>query len=156
MAEKNNAVCDVCGKGYYVCLSCSDAMKLHPFKSFTDTAEHFKVFQVVKGYLTGVYTKDEAKEKFKNIDLQDIETFRPHIKKIIKDVLGCETIVEAVEKVDAVKPVVEAAETEVTAVETVEENIIEDTVVEDVVEVEKPEKSYDKFKTNYSRKKNYK
>ncbi len=54
MAEKNNAVCDICGKEYYVCLSCSDAMKLHPYKSFTDTAEHFKIFQVVKGFLNGV------------------------------------------------------------------------------------------------------
>lgn len=86
MAEKNNAVCDICGKEYYVCLSCSDAMKLHPYKSFTDTAEHFKVFQVVRGFLTGVYTKDEAKEKFKNIDLKDADSFKPHIKKIIKDI----------------------------------------------------------------------
>ncbi len=87
MAEKNNAVCDICGKEYYVCLSCSDAMRLHPYKSFTDTAEHFKIFQVVKGFLTGVYTKEEAKEKFKNINLKDIDSFKPHIKDIIKNVL---------------------------------------------------------------------
>lgn len=93
MAEKNNAVCDICGKGYYVCLSCSDAMRLHPYKSFTDTAEHFKVFQVVKGFLTGVYTKDEAKEKFKNVNLEDMESFKPHIKKIIKNILKEEKVV---------------------------------------------------------------
>lgn len=93
MAEKNNAVCDVCGKGYYVCLSCSDAMRLHPYKSFTDTAEHYKIFQVVRGFLTGVYTKDEAKEKFKNIDLKDIDSFKPHIKKIIKDIFKEEKVV---------------------------------------------------------------
>lgn len=87
MTEKNNATCKICGKPYYVCMSCADAMKLHPFKSFTDTAEHFKVFQVVRGLSTGVYTEDEAKEKFKNINLEDIETFRPHIKDIIKNVL---------------------------------------------------------------------
>ena len=87
MAEKNNAVCDVCGKGYYVCLSCSDAMRLHPYKSFTDTAEHYKIFQVVRGFLTGVYTKDEAREKLQNVDLKDIDSFRPHIKKIIKDII---------------------------------------------------------------------
>ena len=93
MAKKNNAVCDICGKEYYVCLSCSDAMKLHPYKSFTDTAEHFKIFQVVKGFLNGVYTKDEAKEKFKNINLEDIDSFKPHIRDIIKDVLKEEKVI---------------------------------------------------------------
>lgn len=102
MAERNNAVCDICGKEYYVCLSCSDAMRLHPYKSFTDTAEHFKIFQVVKGFLTGVYSKEEAKEKFKNIDLKDIDSFKPHIKKIIKDILK-------EEKVDIKEVIVEEA-----------------------------------------------
>ena len=30
---------------------------------------------------------DEAREKFKNIDLTDIESFMPHIKKIVKDII---------------------------------------------------------------------
>lgn len=134
MAEKNNAVCSICGKEYYACLSCLDTMKLHPYKSFTDTAEHFKVFQVVRGLSTGVYTKDEAKEKFKNIDLKDIETFRPHIKKIIKDALMED------------KAVVETAEK------------IEKTVVEDVVEVKvgKTKTVEDVVKPTVSRKRNYK
>ena len=129
MAEKNNAVCDVCGKEYYVCLSCSDAMKLHPYKSFTDTAEHYKVFQVVRGLLTGVYTKDEAKEKFKNIDLKDVDSFKPHIKKIIKDILKEEkVVVDVTEK-------------------------MKNTVVEDIEEVEIIE---DIVKPTVSRKRNYK
>lgn len=87
MLEKNNATCKICGKPYYVCMSCADSMKAHPWKIFTDTSEHYKIFQVVRGLSTGVYTKDEGKKKFKNIDLRDIESFRPHIKDIIKDVL---------------------------------------------------------------------
>lgn len=100
--EKNNAVCSICGKEYYACLSCSDAMKLHPFKSFTDTAEHFKIFQAVKGFSTGVYTKEEFKSKLQNIDLSDLESYREHIKKIIKDVLEEDKIkaVEAMENTD--------------------------------------------------------
>ena len=134
MAEKNNSVCSICGKEYYVCLSCSDAMKLHPFKSFTDTAEHFKVFQVVRGFLTGVYTKDEAKEKLQNVDLKDINSFRPHIKKIIKDVLKEDKVV----------------------VETTEK--IENTVVEDIAEVkvEETKTVEDVVKPTVSRKRNYK
>lgn len=100
MAENNNATCKICGKSYYACMSCADSMKAHPWKVFTDTSEHYKVFQVVRGLSTGVYTKDAAKEKLKNIDLKDIESFRPHIKDIIKDVLK-------EEKVDVKEDVVE-------------------------------------------------
>lgn len=87
MAQKNNATCSICGKEYYACFSCKDSMQLHPFKNFTDTAEHYKVFQVVRGFSTGMYTKDEAKEKLNNVNLDDIESFRPHIKQIVKDIL---------------------------------------------------------------------
>ena len=92
MAENNNATCKICGKSYYVCMSCADSMKAHPWKVFTDTSEHYKVFQVVHGLSTGVYAKDEAKEKLKNINLKDIESFRPHIKDIVKDVLKEEKV----------------------------------------------------------------
>ena len=100
MAE-NNAVCSICGNPYHLCLSCSDAMKLHPWKTYTDTQECFKVFQVVRGFSTGVYTKDEAKEKLQNVDLKDIDSFRPHIKNIVKDILKEEkAVVKTAEKIE--------------------------------------------------------
>lgn len=93
MAEKNNAVCRICGKEYHVCLSCSDAMKLHPWKIYTDSQSCFQVFQVVRGFSTGVYTKDEAREKLQNVDLKNVDSFRPHIKKIVKDILKEDKVV---------------------------------------------------------------
>ena len=115
MVEKNNATCSICGKGYYACVSCADAMKLHPWKTHTDTAECFKVFQVVKGFNTNLYTKDEAREKLQNVDLKDMDSFRPHIKKIVKDILKEEkAVVETVEKIEneVVKDVVKVEKTE--------------------------------------------
>lgn len=111
MAEKNNAVCSICGKEYYACLSCSDAMKLKPWKSFTDTAEHFKVFQAVRGFSTGVYDNEEFKSKLKNIDLSDLDEYRSHIKDIIKNALKEDEIVEVE------SPIVEEVETEEMVVE---------------------------------------
>lgn len=120
MAEKNNAKCSICGNPYYRCVSCRDSMQLHPYKHFTDTAEHYKVFQIVRGVSTNVYTKDEAKIKLKNVDLRDLESYRPHIKQIIKDIL----------KED--KTIVETAEVETEAV------IIEKTpIYKNVVNTEK-------------------
>lgn len=126
MAE-NNAVCSICGKEYYACLSCHDSMKVNPWKLFTDTSEHYKVFQIVKGFSTKVYTKEEARIKLKNVNLEDLESYRPHIKKIIKDILKEE------------KPVVKI-------VEKAEEPVDVEIATEEMV-VEKPV---------YSRKRNYK
>lgn len=133
MHEKNNAVCSICGKEYHVCLSCSDAMKLKPWKIYTDSQSCFQVFQVVRGFSTGVYTKDEAREKLQNVDLKNVDSFRPHIKKIVKDILKEDKVV-----VEATKK-------------------IEDTVVEDVkeVKVEKTEIDENIVKPTVSRKRNY-
>ncbi len=112
VAEKNNAICSICGNPYHKCLSCRDSMKLHPWKMFTDTAEHYKVFQAVRGLSTGVYSNDEFKSKLKNIDLSDLENYREHIKVLIKNALKeDEPVVEVAieESITEEKPVVKAA-----------------------------------------------
>lgn len=87
VAGNNNATCSVCGKSYHKCLSCRDSIKLQPWKVFTDTAEHYKVFQAVRGFSTGIYTKEEFKSKLENMDLSDLESYKEHIKVLIKGVL---------------------------------------------------------------------
>lgn len=99
MAEKNNATCSICGKDYHMCLSCKDSIQLAPWKVHTDTSEHYKVFQIIRGFSTGVYDKDEAKAKLKNVDLSDLNTFRPNIKKIVKDILK-ESVAKVVKKTE--------------------------------------------------------
>lgn len=121
MAEKNNARCTICGKPYYVCMSCLDTMRLAPWKIHTDTAEHFKVSQVVHGVSTNVYTKDEAKKKLENINLEDMNTYRPHIKKIIEDILKEDKPVAK-----SVKKVEEPIETKI---EKAEEKAVAEKVV---------------------------
>lgn len=96
VAQRNNAICSICGKPYHKCLSCRDTMNLQPWKVFTDTSEHYKVFQAVRGYNIGVYTKDEFKSKLKNIDLSDLETYKESIKVLIKDALEKENKEELV------------------------------------------------------------
>ena len=88
MAEKNNATCSICGKPYHMCLSCKDIMKASPWKIHTDTSEHYKVFQIIRGYNTGVYTECEAKDKLGKVDLSDFDTFRDNIKEIINKIMN--------------------------------------------------------------------
>ena len=87
MGEQNNATCSICGNPYHLCLSCKDSMKLHPWKIHCCSPDCYKTFQVVKGYNTGVYTKEEFKSKLKNIDLSNLENYRENIKVLIKDTL---------------------------------------------------------------------
>lgn len=124
MAEKNNAVCSICDKEYYVCMSCADSMKLHPWKAFTDTQECYKVFQVVRGFSTGMYTKEEAKERLHNIDLSNLENYREHIKKIVKDILKEDKIVvETAKKFENIV-IEDIATVEVEEIKTVEDVVV--------------------------------
>ena len=113
MEEKNNATCSICDSGYQVCFSCKDSIQLQPWKIHCCSADCYKVFQVVRGHSTGVYTDDEFKTRLQNIDLSNLENFRPHIKAIIKEALKEECVVEPAsevvlteEKVVVEKPVV--------------------------------------------------
>ena len=111
MAEKINATCSICGKGYYKCLTCQSDIKTTPWRQHTDTSEHYKIFQVIHGYNTCVYTKFEAKNKLQSIDLSDLDELRDNIKKIIKDIMKEDKKVEKY-------------------VETIEESVVETVVSE--------------------------
>jgi hypothetical protein len=88
MASQYNATCDICGNPYHLCLSCKDIMALQPWKIHTDTAEHYKIYQVLHGYNTGVYNIAEAKAKLKTIDLSDKNNFVAEIKKVIDKIMA--------------------------------------------------------------------
>lgn len=96
MAEKNNATCSICDSGYYVCNSCKDSMRLQPWKIHCCSADCYQAYQVVRGFSTGVYTKDEFKSKLKNINLSNLENYREHIKALIKDALKEEPVANTV------------------------------------------------------------
>lgn len=87
MNQTNNAVCAVCGKGYYMCMSCKETRDLHPWKLHTDTSEHYKIYQILRGYTTGKYSKPETKERLQNVDLSDLNTLKSNIRSTINDIM---------------------------------------------------------------------
>lgn len=88
MSGKNNSTCSICGEPYYLCISCKEKMAAAPWKMHCDTAEHYKVYQIINGYSAGIYSKDEAKKRFEKVDLSDMDKFREHIRATIEDILG--------------------------------------------------------------------
>lgn len=128
MAEKINATCAICGKGYHLCMSCKDMISLTPWKKHTDTSEHYKIYQIIHGYSTKVYTKAEAKVKLKKVDLSDFDTLRDNIKAVITDIMG----------VDVAAPVKKVTRTRKTktVVEPAVEPVVNDTDAVDKVSAE--------------------
>lgn len=88
MAEQNNASCAVCGNGYHVCLHCREKMALTPWKTHTDTPEHYKVFQILRGFSVGIYSKEEARERLENVNLDDREKYVDYVKEKLNEILG--------------------------------------------------------------------
>lgn len=87
MADNINAYCDICGKGYHMCISCRDMARTRPWQKHTCCAEHYKVFQIVRGVNTGVYTKSEANERLDNVNLSDLNSFKPSVKRLVKSII---------------------------------------------------------------------
>lgn len=106
-ANKPNATCAICGKPYRMCYSCKKNDRSLVWKRFCDTPEHYKIYQLVHGYTTGLYTKSEAKRKLKNIDISDIDELRSHIRDILMDIMGSdkmdESVVDAEENAETVE-----------------------------------------------------
>lgn len=125
MAEKINATCAICGKGYHLCMSCKDMISMTPWKKHTDTSEHYKIYQIIHGYSTKVYTKAEARAKLKKVDLSDFDMLRDNIKSVITDIMDAD-VVAPVKRVTrtrntktVVKPVVEPVVNDADSVDDV-------------------------------------
>ena len=140
MADKVNSTCSICGKGYYKCLSCQSELKAAPWKQYTDTSEHYKIFQVIRGFRTGLYTKEEANERLKSIDLSDLNELRENIREVINDIMKEEKTIPVVEELVVVE-------------QMVEEQVVEEPAV---VETEVVRPSYMNRRKKYSEHKTFK
>ena len=145
MADKVNATCSICGKGYYKCLSCQSQLKATPWKQYTDTSEHYKIFQVVRGFNTGLYTKEQAMEKLRTIDLSDLNELRENIREKIEYIMKEEKDVCKVEEPVVEEPMV------------VEQVVVEQIAEESpVIETEIVRPSYVNRRKKYSERKTFK
>ena len=81
MGENNiNAFCKICGQGYHVCNSCREQKTFYPWRSITDSVEHYKIFLAIHGY-TLTKNLEIAKKELENCDLTGLENFDDVIQK---------------------------------------------------------------------------
>ena len=86
MSNKLNGCCDICGKKYEICRTCQHISAFKPWRTVTDTEEHYKIFLVLSDY-TNTGNKAEAKKLLKECDLTGLEHFNEHIKKAINEIM---------------------------------------------------------------------
>lgn len=132
MSGKKYFECAICGKKYEACYSCSRKDPSQSWKNLCDTAEHYKIFQVVNGYTAGVYTKEEAAKKLKNVNLSDLDSLRDNIKEIIKDIQN-ENAANPVRRSHKKKTQVKENVVDQSAVEDITTGVVEETVAEEAV-----------------------
>lgn len=87
MADNNiNAFCSICGTGYHICNSCLEQKTFKPWRTVTDSIEHYKIYLAIHEY-TLSKNKEAAKQELQNCDLSGLENFNTEIKSIIKEIM---------------------------------------------------------------------
>lgn len=82
-----NAHCAICGCGYYLCKSCQDQKKIKPWRSVTDTIEHYKIYMAIYGYtISG--NKELAQSELQKCNLEGLNNFNSEIKSVINEILN--------------------------------------------------------------------
>ena len=95
MSQELNATCDICGKKYHVCNSCKEVKSFTPWRTVTDTMQHYLIFLALSEY-TKTKDKEKAKEELSKCDLSELDTFNENIKSVIKEIISVEKNVEIV------------------------------------------------------------
>ena len=97
MSQELNATCDICGKKYHICSSCKEVKSFTPWRTVTDTMQHYIIFLALSEY-TKTKDKEKAKEELSKCDLSELDTFNENIKTAIKEIMadGKEKNVETV------------------------------------------------------------
>lgn len=86
MTNNINAYCSICNQGYSLCRSCMNEKRFKPWRTVTDSPEHYKIYMAVHGY-TVTKNKKIAREELLNCNLSGMESFRDEIKKAIKEIM---------------------------------------------------------------------
>lgn len=91
--RETNHWCVLCGTGYHACDTCNKVKSFTPWRTLTDTIEHYKIFMILKDYNNKIINREQAKELLLKLDLSDKDTYKDSAKNILVDIYA-ETIIE--------------------------------------------------------------
>lgn len=94
MKNYDNTFCRICGAEYHRC-NCSSE---ESWRKVADTANHYKVFCVVRDYVNEIIDANKANSLLAKLDLTGRESFRENIKNVISDIEGKAVKIQPVNK----------------------------------------------------------
>ena len=86
--------CTICNNEYEVCNTCKNQKIFKPWRTVTDTIEHYKIYLAIHSY-TISKNKELAKEELQKCDLTGLESFNPEIKSVISEIMETPVKVKA-------------------------------------------------------------
>ena len=131
---EENAVCIICGKPYHLCIACERTKSTwEQWKIIADTENCYKIYNVINDYRFNKISKDEARNLLKELDLNELDTFKESTKKVIKEILATKKgykPIKTKEIIEEVKEITEEVKVEGNTteeiIESVEEKSFED------------------------------
>lgn len=87
MNHYKNRSCPICGKSYHACSSCENIRSFQPWRTITDTRSCYKIFLILNGCRKGSLHSAEAQKQLKSCDLSQLDSFVPHIRETIQNIL---------------------------------------------------------------------
>ena len=76
--------CTICNNKYEICNTCKSQKIFKPWRTVTDTIEHYKIYLAIHSY-TVSKNKELAKEELQKCTLTGLESFNPKIQSVPKD-----------------------------------------------------------------------
>lgn len=78
----------LCGTGYHACDTCNKEKHYTPWRTLTDTIEHYKIFMVLKDYNNKMIGREKAKELLSELDLSGQDTYKDSAKNLLEDIFS--------------------------------------------------------------------
>ena len=91
MSEKFNATCAICGKPYKVCRSCQEIKSFTPWRTVTDTLQHYSIFLTLTEYAK-TKNKEVARKELSTCDLSELDAFKESVRNMIAEIMKEESI----------------------------------------------------------------
>ncbi|MCJ7836030.1 hypothetical protein MUB23_11620 [Cuneatibacter sp. NSJ-177] len=87
MASELNHRCLICGRRYHTCDDCLKKHSFTPWRSITDTKEHYQLFLLLCDYRDGYLSRKAAREKLSRIDFS-LDECREGVRQQLMKILG--------------------------------------------------------------------
>ena len=78
--------CAICNNEYEVCNTCKNQKIFKPWRTVTDTIDHYKIYLAIHSY-TISKNKELAKEELQKCNLTGLESFNSEIKSVINEIM---------------------------------------------------------------------